>query len=699
MVTDTRSVQIGYDAVGNTIITGDGNVVVIEAVRRLAEPPAAPTPLGPNPYKGLAAFDEDDAERFFGREALTEKLWEALRTLHAPVGATPPLRLLAVVGPSGCGKSSVVRAGLLPELARRPLPGLERARVAALTPGAHPLEALATVLARIATDDPAPIAKAREFAGELKRPPHDGLRRIGDSLPGSAGAPLVVLVDQFEEAYALSQDAIERDAFIVNLMGAAADRGGRVSVVLTLRSDFLGATMRHPALNGAIAEQGILVPAMGGEELRRAIAEPAQRAGHPLDDASVDRLIGETLGREGALPLLEFTLTRIWEGMVEGKTPTDTLRSLGGVGGALAGEAERLFERLTESQQQIARRAFLALVRLGEGTRDTRRRAGLPEMVAAGERPEAVQAVLGAFARDGERLVTLSAEGGEVCVEVTHEALFEHWGRLQDWLTTGRDDVRAHRRLAEAAAHWDREGRPDGLLWRPPDLDLLEAFQRRGGADMTALEVDFHRTSGARERTRRRVKRVTVSALLLLLITAIGFGLFAERQRQIAERQTQAAEHQRKQADEQTRQADRARRQAEEQTTLATARELAAQANLALASAGDGVVRSALLSVESLRRRPTLEGHMALMADLALLRRPLARLAHDDLVFAVAFSPDGTRLATASDDNTARLRLWRPEDLIKEACRRVQRNLTVDEWRHYLGEEPYRATCPSLPMP
>ena len=128
-----RRIEIGRDAVGNTIITGDGNVVVIEAVRRLPDPQAARIRLGPNPYKGLAAFDEDDGERFFGREALTGKLWEALLALHAPLDASPPLRLLAVVGPSGCGKSSVVRAGLLPELARRPLPGLERSRVAVLT--------------------------------------------------------------------------------------------------------------------------------------------------------------------------------------------------------------------------------------------------------------------------------------------------------------------------------------------------------------------------------------------------------------------------------------------------------------------------------------------------------------------------------------------------------------------------------------
>ncbi|MFY9976210.1 MAG: ATP-binding protein, partial [Chromatiaceae bacterium] len=119
----SRSIEIGRDAAGNTIITGDGNVVVIEAVQRLAEPPAPVTALGPNPYQGLAAFDQGDAERFFGREALTDKLWSAFCALQAPPPGSTPLRLLAVFGPSGCGKSSLVRAGLLPELARRPLPG------------------------------------------------------------------------------------------------------------------------------------------------------------------------------------------------------------------------------------------------------------------------------------------------------------------------------------------------------------------------------------------------------------------------------------------------------------------------------------------------------------------------------------------------------------------------------------------------
>jgi WD40 repeat protein len=75
-----------------------------------------------------------------------------------------------------------------------------------------------------------------------------------------------------------------------------------------------------------------------------------------------------------------------------------------------------------------------------------------------------------------------------------------------------------------------------------------------------------------------------------------------------------------------------------------------------------------------------------------------ARMSHDDEVRSVAFSPDGKYLATTSDDKTARVWLWRPKDLIDEACSRLTRNLTYDEWQRYLPDEAYRKTCPNLPI-
>lgn len=165
-----RSITIEKDAISSAIISGNGNRVVIyqyQVDRQLKEDQSARVgEIGPNPYKGLLAFQETDGDRFFGRSKQIEQLWDKFRSLHE---GDSTIRLLPIYGPSGSGKSSLARAGLIPELARQPLPGYAQARVAVLVPGTHPLEALASVLARVATNDPTPVAKTREFLGELKQ--------------------------------------------------------------------------------------------------------------------------------------------------------------------------------------------------------------------------------------------------------------------------------------------------------------------------------------------------------------------------------------------------------------------------------------------------------------------------------------------------------------------------------------------------
>ncbi|MFN6338612.1 MAG: ATP-binding protein, partial [Cyanobacteriota bacterium] len=217
-----RSTQIGQDArgvIGQTVIGATviyGSVTIIQgsqaaASERAVSPAAtddtttaAPTSAkeGLNPYQDLLAFQPSDGDRFFGRAAEIENLWQRFRALHEQADAT---RLLVVYGPSGSGKSSLVRAGLVPELARRPPGGRAQARIALLLPGSQPLQALASVLARIATTDPAPVRTTREFAEELALAngagEHDGLQRIAGLLPESDVWPLVVVVDQLEELY------------------------------------------------------------------------------------------------------------------------------------------------------------------------------------------------------------------------------------------------------------------------------------------------------------------------------------------------------------------------------------------------------------------------------------------------------------------------------------------------------------------
>ncbi|MGB3767803.1 MAG: AAA family ATPase, partial [Phormidesmis sp.] len=634
-----RNQTIGQVMGGMVVYVSGGQAIINPASG--ASDTAADKPdrseIGPNPYKGLLAFQETDGDRFFGRDAQIEQLWQQFRQLHESDSA---IRLLPIYGPSGSGKSSLARAGLIPELAKRPLPGRDRARVAVLVPGTHPLEALATVLARVATDDPIPVAKAREFRAELAQTNdddgYDGLRRVADNLPNIAVSPLIVLVDQLEEIYTLCEDQTERAAFVQNLLCAAEDRANRVSVVVTMRSDFLGETQKQKVLNSLFAEQGFLVRSMNEAELRDAISKPAALAGHPLDGGTVSLLIEQTEERDGALPLLQFALSRIWDGLQAGVDPAVTLEKIGGVGGALAGEAERVYQSLEPEQQVIARRLFLGLVQLGEGTRDTRRRVEIASLTSHKEDPKTVKQVLEKFAAPSERLITCAASADGIdTAEVTHEALFDHWQLLQHWLEGSRSDLRFQRQLEGAAADWDEMGRPEGKLWRSPDLDLLRQYYARAGDEMTPLEVDFFTASVQAteqvEKDQKRQRWRLVGVLSAGLAMTTGAALFATYQVQRFERQ-----------------------RVEQLATTAQALLLSGQPLEAKIHtiAATGVSKSAF--VQFLRASPFPLTASLLDAIWANSEQNLLT-GHEYGVDSVSFSPDGKTLVSGSRDRTVRL--------------------------------------------
>lgn len=490
-----------------------------------AEATLSPAASLPSPYRGLSAFEVEDAALFFGREALIETVWSRLASLQS--SAT---RLLGVVGPSGSGKSSLVRAGLLPALAQRPIPGPKPVRYALLRPGSHPIESLARALLQIATGA---TPRGKNFVPELgayrqlcddlgvqnRRGSWDGLHLYATALPDSDSVPLYIVVDQLEEIYTLCRGDSEREAFLKLLCFAAQDAGRKVSVIVTLRSDFLGETLRrHPDLNRLIADQCVVVGAMSEDELRSAIAEPALRAGCPIDANTVEKLLEQARGNQGTLPLLEFALTRVWEGLQAGKSAGERLREIGGVGGALAGKAQQLYDALPESEKGILRRALVRLVQLGEGTRDTRRRMAICDLCGHGDAEEDVLAVLRRFSSEDTRLVTLflSTDGKQIMAEVTHEALFEHWRPLREWIDGGRQDHRLHQRIAEATRLWEDSGRPPGRLWRPPDIDLLRDFYNRRASELTRLELEFYESC----RKQQEAELLAKEAAALRLATA-----------------------------------------------------------------------------------------------------------------------------------------------------------------------------------
>ena len=266
------------------------------------------------PYLGLRAFREEDSAFFHGREAFTERLVEA-------VERTP---FLAVVGPSGSGKSSVVQAGLIPALRKGALAGSGNWEFAVFRPGRNPLKQLAAPLVSLLEpemDEVTRLAKVGELADHFR----EGRVSLADAAgrilekrhyaAQAAGAERLVLVaDQFEELFTYKESEPEREIFLGHLLEAAGERDGPLTVVLTLRADFyshcLGVRPLADRLEGRVVNIGPMTEA----ELRRAIEEPARSVGVRFEVGLVERILEDVRGEPGTLPLLEFSLTELWEG-------------------------------------------------------------------------------------------------------------------------------------------------------------------------------------------------------------------------------------------------------------------------------------------------------------------------------------------------------------------------------------------------
>ena len=296
---------------------------------RRALDPALTGPLETrNPYKGLRAFAEDDAEDFFGREALTEHL----------VARLAETRFLAVVGPSGSGKSSVVRAGLVPRLRQGALPGSERWYIVEMFPGAYPLEELeAALLARRRTT-------RRPACSSSSRRTSAGSLRAVKQLVVDDESELVLVVDQLEEAFTLVEDEDRRTHFLALLERAVTDPHARLRVVVTLRADFYDRPLLYSGFAELLRDYVEALVPLKAEEFERAIAGPAERVGAKFEPGLLSELVADVSDEPGALPLLQYALTELYERR-EGSTLTsNAYREIGGVSGALAGRAEEVYD-------------------------------------------------------------------------------------------------------------------------------------------------------------------------------------------------------------------------------------------------------------------------------------------------------------------------------------------------------------------
>lgn len=467
------------------------------------------------PYLGLDAFREGSRQYFFGRQQLSETLIEHLHKQ----------KLLAVVGASGSGKSSLVRAGLIPALRAGRVPGSENwVYYPPTLPGANPLLALARVLKPAGVDEK---WDERTAEAALRDPGH-----FVSVIAAQTKSWAVIVIDQFEEIFTLCQDDAVRRAFSAGLLRLLD--AGHV-IIVTMRTDFEARIALLPELQPRFEAAVVSVTPLSAAELREAILAPASLVGLKFEEGVVNALVEDILGEPAGLPLLQFTLLKLWEHRDHNRVTWEAYKRLGGGRKALAKAADEFFDRLIQEDQDTAKRILLKLVRPGQGLEVTSNRMLVSDLYRKSEASDRVERVLERLIQ--ARLVrrTEGHSEAETQVEVAHEALVRNWPRLVTWLEDEREALRLRQRLTTAAEQWLRLGKDPGALRRGRVLEESLRYD-----DLTELEHEYVQASLAAEEAEREAKRrAEEQALKAQMAEQV-----AELERQRAAEQTQRAEEQ-----------------------------------------------------------------------------------------------------------------------------------------------------------
>jgi WD40 repeat protein/serine/threonine protein kinase len=601
-----------------------------------------------NPYAGLAAFQERDAARFFGRETTVEQIVTRL-------GEQP---LLALVGSSGAGKSSLVRAGVIPALKR----GGDAWEAFVLRPGPHPLAALAELLVQHSWQR---SSHSVELAADAEGDPllslgnHDVVIEQLRLEPGFLGAQVrsrarrrreraLLFVDQFEEVYTLAADG-ERDAFLACLAGAADDASSPLRVIISIRHDFLDRVAASSSLLAELVSRGtVLVGPLDRRGLQRALVAPATALSHRFEsEALMTGMLDSLAGAASALPLLQFTAAKLWETRDRDRRllTEASYRAFGGVSGALASHADSVLSALSSAERRCARTLLLRLV-TPDRTRAIVPRHELSEL--GGATAAELERVLDRLIEG--RLLTVEGAGKEEStVELLHESLIEAWPALSQWLNEEQGDAQFRARLRGAAREWAASSGAEGLLWRDEAEEEAQRWRKRQGegAGLSAGEARYLNavvTLGERKRRRRRQSVAGLIAglsVVVLLVSALA--VRSNRAAARADAQAQRADAQAQRAEVQRAEAERSAASARNATRMAAAREREGDPTTALA-----LLRE--IEPGAAPRGWTEFARWALEAGVA----PVV-LVHSDGVWSAAFSPDGQRIVSASTDKTVRV--------------------------------------------
>lgn len=474
------------------------------------------------PYKGLAYFDckEEDAKYFYGREALTDQLLEKVRLGN----------FLAVLGASGSGKSSAVRAGLLYQLKLgRRLSRSETWQIKIFQPGEHPLQSLALAFLNLGLSDidrASQLAKAEELITK-------GAVGLGQLINAADTKRVVLVAEQFEEAFTLCKDIQERQQFLECLLGALQQTGNKLCLVLTMRADFFGkcAEQNYSGLAQQIQENLVTVTPMTPKELTQAIVEPAKRVELNIEPELITQILADVGDAPGSLPLLQYTLTELWKQRTDKYLRLNTYAKLDGVMGTLRQRATEVYESFSEKQKPVVQHIFLSLTQLGEGTEDTRRRVLKHDLVSEKYPEEIISEVVQRLV--DEKLIVTSEmveKGGTfgrvAIVDIAHEALIRHWSLLRKWIDENRDNLRQKRKFESLAEEWRNSGKSKDYLLQGKLLQDAFDWQKHNIVNQipSNLAEEFIKNS-IKQRWNNRLKFIGFSLIVPVSLAAF-LGIF-----------------------------------------------------------------------------------------------------------------------------------------------------------------------------
>lgn len=441
------------------------------------------------PYKGLEYFDcnDEDPKYFYGRETLTDKLIDRVRQSN----------FLAILGASGSGKSSVLRAGLLHQLKLgRKLADSQDWKIQIMLPGEHPLQNLA--LSWLEPD--LSVADRATELDKIKSLLQKGSEGLLTLVQASTAKRVVLVIDQFEEAFTLCQDLEEREAFFQCLLEALEQTDNRLCLIIAMRADFFSKCIeaKYSGLSQKIQANLITIPPMEREELRQAIIKPAEKVNLSLESGLAETILKDVQGSPGSLPLLEDTLSELWKRRKDNQLKLTAYVQIGGIGGTLDRRATEVYEGLSQPEQNAAKHIFLSLTTLGERTEDTRRRVLKQDLVTRKHDEQLIDSVVQKLAQarlivTRDRVEPSSEIGKQAEIDVAHEALIRYWQQLQSWLEENREALRKKQKIEDEAKSWEKHANKKDYVWKGYRLAEAEKVLQEyaGQVTLSTLAQEF----------------------------------------------------------------------------------------------------------------------------------------------------------------------------------------------------------------